>query len=473
MAESISELAKALRSGELTAEALLDRCLERIKQIDPCLNSFVTVDEASARAAAKTSNSRFADGSARSLLEGVPISVKDNILVAGMLATWGSRALADFRPSRDELPVARLRAAGAVIIGKTNVPELTLEGYTKNDLFGVTRNPWDTRLTPGGSSGGAAAGVAAGLVPAAIGTDGGGSIRRPACHTGLVGWKPSVGRIPRIDGFPAILTDFETIGTLTRSVDDAVLLEAAMAGPDTRDRRSLYTDAKPWKGTARILYIPQFGDAPVDEEVAAATARVAEELARDGHAVREEHVFFNLDEVGRIWHVVSRAGVACLMTWNAGSLRTMAGASVRTMAAEGERITGADYIDALERVTALRRRCAELFDQFDLVLTPTAAALPWAAEKPYPDRIAGRSAGPRDHAVFTGWVNIAGLPAISLPVAVSKERLPIGVQIVAAFGADAALLDFALAFSERRRGPALPANVKSPRPAGSLPAGDV
>ncbi|MFY9685446.1 MAG: amidase, partial [Pseudolabrys sp.] len=175
MSESISELARALRSRELTAEELLDRCLARIERIDPRLNSFVTVDETAARKAVKASDARLADGSARSPLEGVPISVKDNILVAGMPATWGSRALADFRPGRDELPVVRLRAAGAIIIGKTNVPELTLEGYTKNDLFGVTRNPWDTRLTPGGSSGGAAAGVAAGLVPAAIGTDGGGS----------------------------------------------------------------------------------------------------------------------------------------------------------------------------------------------------------------------------------------------------------------------------------------------------------
>jgi aspartyl-tRNA(Asn)/glutamyl-tRNA(Gln) amidotransferase subunit A len=268
--------------------------------------------------------------------------------------------------------------------------------------------------------------------------------------------KPSVGRIPRIEGFPAILTDFETIGTLTRSVDDAILLETAMAGPDARDRRSLYTEANPWKGKARILYIPQFGDAPVDAEVAAGTASVAEELARDGHAVREDRVFFDLDEIGRIWHVVSRSGVACLMAWNAGSLRTMAGASVRAMAAEGERITGADYIDALERVAAFRRRCAELFGEFDLVLTPTAAALPWAAEKPYPDRIAGRPAGPRDHAVFTGWVNIAGVPAISLPVALSKSGLPIGVQFAADFGADDSLLRFARAFSKSHSGPGLP-----------------
>jgi aspartyl-tRNA(Asn)/glutamyl-tRNA(Gln) amidotransferase subunit A len=137
------------------------------------------------------------------------------------------------------------------------------------------------------------------------------------------------------------------------------------------------------------------------------------------------------------------------------------------MAAEGERLTGADYIDALERVAAFRRRCAELFERVDLILTPTAAALPWLADKPYPDQIAGRSAGPRDHAVFTGWVNIAGVPAISLPVALSKSGLPIGVQFAASFGADAALLAFARAFSESHPGPTLPATPRASASAGT------
>ena len=177
----------------------------------------------------------------------MPISIKDSIHVAGMPSTWGSRALAAFMPAIDELPVARLRAAGAIMIGKTNVPEFTLEGYTGNELFGVTRNPWNADLTPGGSTGGAAASVAAGFVPAALGTDGGGSIRRPACHTGLVGFKPSIGRWPRIDGFPAILADFETAGALTRTVEDAMLLDEVLKGPDQRDRRSLYAAAAPWR----------------------------------------------------------------------------------------------------------------------------------------------------------------------------------------------------------------------------------
>ena len=457
MDRHIAQLAASLRRRESTAQAVLDERLDRIRRLDPGLNSFVFLDEARARNAARESDARLAAGTPRSDLEGVPLSIKDSILVAGMPATWGSCSLADFIPDKDELPVARLRAAGAVILGKTNVPELTLEGYTKNDLFGVTRNPWDTRLTPGGSSGGAAAGVAAGFVPAAIGTDGGGSIRRPACHTGLVGWKPSIGRFPRIDGFPAILTDFETVGMLTSSVEDAMILDAIMAGPDPRDRRSLYTSAPAGRsGPARILFIPQFGDSPVDPEVAALTAQFAQTLAAQGHTVAREGVFFDLDDAARIWHVVSRSGVAWLADRDGGRIGRSIGAAARAMAEDGRKLTGADYIDALERVAAFRRRCAELFSRFDYVLTPTAAALPWAAETPYPDRIAGRPAGPRDHAVFTGWVNIAGLPAISLPVGLSQSKLPVGVQLVAGFGEDASLLALSRGLAERYPTPACP-----------------
>ena len=284
--ESIAELAAALAARRLTSKALVERSLARIRKRDGRLNCFVALDEAGALEAAEQSDARLARGEARSPLEGVPISIKDSLHVAGLPSTWGSRALADFRPARDELPVARLRAAGAIILGKTNVPEFTLEGYTRNDLFGVTRNPWNPELTPGGSTGGGAASVAAGFVPAALGADGGGSVRRPACHTGLVGFKPSTGRWPRIDGFPAILTDFETAGSLTRSVEDALLFDAVVKGADARDRRSLYASAPSWpERRLRALYVPRFGAAPVDPEVAAAVDALAARLEHDGHEV--------------------------------------------------------------------------------------------------------------------------------------------------------------------------------------------
>jgi aspartyl-tRNA(Asn)/glutamyl-tRNA(Gln) amidotransferase subunit A len=442
MPEEIGAIAAALRSGDLTAESLLERCLERIARLDPALNSFVAIDKEGARRAARDSDARLACGQARSALEGIPLSIKDNLLVRGMPATWGSRALKDFVPERDELPVARLRTAGAVLLGKTNVPELTLEGYTANDLFGVTRNPWDPRLTPGGSSGGAAAGVAAGLVPAAIGTDGGGSIRRPACHTGLVGWKPSIGRIARAWGFPSILTDFEVIGTLTRTVGDARILDAAMKGPDTHDRRSLVNPTRHGgSGKPRILYVPRFGDSPVDSEVLAAASAFAAHLIGLDADIVEGTCFFDLDITNRIWRTVSRTGVDYLMRW-CPMLAQLAGASVRSMAEDGRTISGADYIEAMEAVLMLRTALADLFDVYDFILTPSAAALPWPAEAPYPNMIDGRPAGPRDHAVFTSWVNIAGLPAISIPIATSAAGLPIGAQLAGKFGSDDDLLDF-------------------------------
>ncbi|MCM2293874.1 amidase [Allorhizobium sp. BGMRC 0089] len=442
MPEDIAGLGQALRSGALTAQDLLHRYLERIERRDGSLNSFVAIDYAGAERAARESDERLAHGKARSLLDGIPLSIKDNLFMKGVPATWGSRALKDFVPQHDELPVARLRQAGAVLLGKTNVPELTLEGYTANDLFGVTRNPVDTRLTPGGSSGGAVAGVAAGLVPAAIGTDGGGSIRRPACHTGLVGWKPSTGRIARADGFPAILHDFEVIGTATRTVDDAILLDGVLKGAHPADRRSWFRQAPPRSmEKPRILYIPQFGESPVDPEISRAMDMFAERLARQGADVELGKIPFNLDLANQIWCIVSRSGVAYLMR-HYPDLAALGGASVQAMAQDGRTISGADYTEALEGIAALRADMARLFTHYDLIVTPSAAALPWRAEDAYPDLIDAKPAGPRDHAVFTGWVNIAGLPAISLPVATSRAGCPIGAQLVAGYAEDDILLTF-------------------------------
>ncbi|MGH8675511.1 MAG: amidase, partial [Burkholderiales bacterium] len=201
---SAVELAAAFRSGATSPSAHLQLLQQRIAAINPKLNAIIAFD-ARAEAAARESGERIAAGRARGPLEGVPVVVKDNILVAGLPCVWGSRVFKDYVPEADEMPVARLRAAGAIILGKTNVPELTFEGITWNPVFGATRNPYDLELTPGGSSGGSVGAVAAGLVPLALGTDGGGSIRRPASHTGLVGLKPSIGAVARVNTLPMML----------------------------------------------------------------------------------------------------------------------------------------------------------------------------------------------------------------------------------------------------------------------------
>ena len=443
----VAECAEAFRAGSLDPETLLDVLLARIARLDPALNTMVAIDAEGARSAARESAARWRAGTPLSPIDGVPLTIKDNLLMRGLPATWGSRAYSDFRPAEDEAPVARLRAAGAVLLGKTNVPELTFEGYTSNLLFGTTRNPWDAALTPGGSSGGAAAGVAAGFVPAAIGTDGGGSIRRPASHTGLVGWKPSIGRFPRAGGFPETLHDFEVIGTLTRSVADAALLDAVLSGDTARS---------PPPRTLRILYVPRFGDAPLDPDVATACDAAASALAIAGHDVEIGPVFFDRAAVDEIWRVVGRAGAARVARLTEGRLLAEGGPTIRAMAEEGATLSAADYADALSALAVFRREVSRIFDRHDLVFLPSAAALPWPAGDAYPPLIDGQAVGPRGHAIYTGWVNAAGLPAIALPLGLSAAGLPIGGQFVGAAGCDAELLAIAAILAPRLAVPSWP-----------------
>ena len=333
----------------------------------------------------------------------------------------------------------------------------------------MTRNPWNADLTPGGSSGGAAASVAAGLVPAAIGTDGGGSIRRPACHTGLVGFKPSIGRWPRIDGFPAILTDFETVGTLTRTVDDALLLDAVLQVPIARDRRSLYAAAPPWPDERpRILYVPRFGDAPVDPEVARRSSPFRADARARWARGRGGPVFFDLDDAARIWHVVSRAGVAWLMRREPGAAR----AGRRLRARDGRRRAQARPAPTISTRSSASPPSAaaapNCSPDVDLVLTPTAAALPWPAETPYPDRIDGRRPARATTRSSPAGSTSPASRRSACRSAFRRSGLPIGAQLAAGFGADDSLLAFArddlAATSRPRRFPSMESCHERPLP---------
>ena len=450
----VGALALALRAGALEPVQLLDIFLERIARLDPILNTMVAMNVDAARAQAQASAARLWRSEPLSPLDGIPITIKDNLLERDFPATWGSEGYANHIPEHDELPVERLRAAGAVIIGKTNVPELALQGYTSNHLFGTSRNPWDIRLTPGGSSGGAAAGVAAGLAPAAIGTDGGGSIRRPACHTGLVGFKPSIGRYARANGFPELLSDFEVIGTLAHSVDDSMLLDAILAGPSERDPRSHAPAAQKKRDSSsrplRILYVPRFGDCPLDREVEWATDSTAQWLLDHEYQLEHGPIPFDRAEIDEVWRVIGCSAVAHLVRRQGTSFEAVLGPFVTARAREGDAITAADYVGALERVSSFRTQMAELFNRYDLVFTPSAAALPWPAEESHPTEIDGRPAGPRGHAIYTGWVNVCGHPAINLPLESSRSGLPIGGQFVGAYASDEDLLEFARRFEAAR-----------------------
>ncbi|HEU0200822.1 MAG TPA: amidase [Burkholderiaceae bacterium] len=448
---SATELADAYRRGVTTPSEHTALLLARIERLNPQLNAVVTLDP-SAREQAAASTARLRAGRPRSALDGVPVTIKDNMLVAGLRATWGSRLFADFVPAHDELPVARLRAAGAVILGKTNVPEFTLQGYTDNPLFGPTRNPWDTHLTPGGSSGGAVAAVAAGLGPLAFGTDGGGSIRRPASHAGLVGLKPSRGRVPRADGFPAILLDYEVAGPMARTVSDIVAAMSVLSEPDRRDPGSAFFEGRPFAMPAtsaprRILFAPNFDGAPVDPEIATSIAAAARRLEWLGHRVDEAPNFDLATPVNEVWSAFSQTGLAWLLTQH-GRWRDRTSEALIALADAGRMLPATSYFEALDRVQTMRVQLDALFVDYDVILTPTAAALPWTATETHPPTIAGRPVGPRGPAVFTGFVNAAGLPAISVPCKPSAQGLPIGVQLIARHGEDALLCALAAQFEQ-------------------------
>jgi aspartyl-tRNA(Asn)/glutamyl-tRNA(Gln) amidotransferase subunit A len=442
-----SGLSRAYAAGELSPVEVLSAILDRADRVNPPLNAIVTFDREGARQAAQASEKRWRGGRSLAPLDGVPVTVKDNIPVRGVRTTWGSSLFTDYFPADDELPVARLRAQGAVIFGKTNVPEFTLQGYTDNPLFGPTRNPWDLRLTPGGSSGGAVAAVAAGLGPLAIGTDGGGSIRRPASHVGLVGLKPSPGRVARTHGLPVILHDFEVIGPIARTSADAALLFQAIAGPDPHDRASLAFATLPGQHLEdlpklRVLYVPRFASSPVAPEIAESVAEAARNLEALGHIVEEGEAPFDLAALDQVWSVIGPAGLAWLLASRSGG-QDCIGAPLRAVADHGATLTAMDYVDALTQVARLRAHLTDVFRDFDVIVTPSAAALPWLAEASHPEIIDGQPVGPRGHAVFTAFANAGGVPGINIPCSPSSSGLPIGMQIVGTFGADEMLLAIA------------------------------
>lgn len=440
---------RGFRAGSFSPVDVAQACLARLEAVNPKINAVVARRDEDFLREAAASAERHARGRPLSALDGVPVTVKDSLYTADLPTTWGCPALRDHRTGQDEFSVGRARAAGALIIGKTNVPEFALEGYTANPVHGVTRNPWGPALTPGGSTGGGVAALAAGIAPLAIGQDGGGSIRRPASHTGVVGLKPSLSAVPREHVLPSLLLDFEVIGPLARTVEDARMLFDVMRGPAPVDRSSLAAEqarsqARP-QGPLRILYVERFGSAPLDPQIAASVGRAVDRLQVLGHSVRRGPLPLDLDFYAEAWPQIGQAGLAQLFDRHP-DWALQASGKYLDMAETGRRIPAARLWQILEQVKKLRRASASLFDDLDVIVLPSAAALPWKAEDAFPPRIDGQEVGPRGHAVYTGWVNAAGLPGLALPCDPSREGLPIGMQLVGRYGGDDLLLDLGTAY---------------------------
>ena len=446
---SACELQRRYRDASLTPLTVTQTVLARMDAVNPRLQAVVARRDEAVLAEAAAATKRHAEGAPLSVLDGIPLTVKDSLFTADLPTTCGTAALRDHRPAHDELAACRARAGGALLIGKTNVPEFANDGYTANPLFGVTGNPWNPALTPGGSSGGAVAAVAAGFGPLAIAQDGGGSIRRPASHTGLVGLKPSLSAWPRQHTLPGLLLDFDVIGPVARTVADARLLFDALRGPSAADRSSMaaaWAAAQPTPtGPLRVLYVEHLNGNPLDRQIAESCRRAVQRFGELGHGVEHGALPLDVSFILEAWPQIGQVGLAAMFDehpdWEA-----QASAKYREAAELGRRVPGSRVWQIMERVRRLRAESAALFERVDVIVMPAAAALPWPAAESYPTVIDGQEVGPRGHAVYTGWVNAAVLPGLALPTSPSAEGLPIGLQLIGPYGSDHLLLDLGAAY---------------------------
>ncbi|MBF4762854.1 amidase [Nocardioides islandensis] len=454
------EMVRAIASREITCSELMDLHLERIAERNPQLNAIVSLDEERARDGASEADRTPYDE--RGPLHGLPWAFKDTHDVAGWLTTYGSPLLRDNVPDRDELVVERIRKAGAVPIGKTNVPEFAAGSHTFNTVFGTTLNPVDPTRSAGGSSGGAACALAAGMVPLADGSDMGGSLRNPASFCGVVGLRPSRGRVP---AWPSA-NQWEALGIsgpLARNVGDLALLLSVIAGPDPRvplalgDPGSAF--APPIAGSLkglRVAVSPDLGGLiEVDAEVAAAVEAAGRTMAAAGSHVEADQPDLTLAEdtfrTLRAW--VFQAGFKDLLADHPDEFKPSLADNIRA----GEGLTGADVARAYEQLTAVGETARLFFERYDVLLLPTSQVPPFPADQEYPADINGRPM-----TTYLDWmrsaylITVTGCPAISMPGATTRDGLPIGVQLVTAHGTDRRLLEVAAAYEsldfETRRG---------------------
>ena len=425
-------LAAGYRAGAFDPVDATEAVHGRIDAVNARITAVIAEDRDAALQAARASAGRWRTGRPLGPLDGVPITVKDNLFIAGLPATWGSPLHAEDRAEEDEPALERLRASGAVILGKTNIPEFTLQGYTDNTLHGPSRNPHAPDLTPGGSTGGGAAAVASGIGPIAIGTDGGGSTRRPAAHCDLWGFKPSLGHASRRGGFPQILSDFEVIGAMARSPADLRVTIAALG-----DRP--FAEADAFDTPLRVGLFTEVGHHPVEPAIATAVSDFAERLRDDMADVERIAAPDDPDLLNTAFGRIAQAGLAWHLR-NAGNGARPVMPGLAEMAEAGSAMAATDLYDAIATCHRFRWSMVPMFDRYDVLLCPTVAALAWPAREIFPASIAGREANARGHALFTTWVNIAGLPAVSVPLLRTPAAGGIAAQLIAGPGRDAALL---------------------------------
>ena len=463
-----TELAARIRRRDISPVEVVDAYLARIAHRNPVINAYTLVLADEARAAARVAERAVAVGGPLGPLHGVPVAIKDLDDVAGVPTSMGSRAVLNRVPKKSAIVVERLIAAGAVILGKTNTPEFGHKGITDNLRFGPTHTPWAIGHNAGGSSGGSAAAVADGLAALAQGTDGGGSVRIPASFSGVVGFKASFGRVPSVTRPDAFLWGHPLvhIGPLARTVADAALMASVMAGPHARDPLSLPDDGVDYRasvgrpaGALKVAYSPRLGNFPVDPRVAAVIKGAAATLAGQGMNVDEVELALkpHHGELAALW------------------VRTIAihyGAIAEHLKAEGLDLLGEhadelspDFRAMLEsagRVSAVEHALDDIlrtqvfdaledvFERYDVIISPTLAVPPVRnasdGNTRGPSQINGEAVDPLIGWCMTYPINFTGHPAISVPAGLTRDGLPIGLQIIGRRHADETVLAMAAAF---------------------------
>ena len=447
-----AQLGKLYAKGKASPVEAIKAVLARSEKINPILNAFCRVDGEAALAQARASERRWKKGKPLSAIDGVAVSIKELVRVKGWPASMGSK-LTDKTPSDADAPaVARLREAGAIVFAQSTSSEFGHKGVTDTPLHGVTRNPWNPAMTPGGSSGGAGAAVAAGLGPRAIGTDGGGSVRIPSSFNGLVGLKATYGRVPNWP--PTLNGDFSNTGPMCRTAQDCALMMNAIARPDPRDPTQLPADdtdyvkalkRKPKK--PRIAFLLRMSEHPLDIEVAAMVTKAARRVEKLGCKV---------EEVDAPPFPHGEAGKSFVTQWLTNSARLLDiypearhGEFDPNLLAGAKAALGRYGVQDVVAAFAIRREVAVawnlFFEKYDFLLTPTVAVQPFAVLQNWPDGLDGKPN--MMWSPYTATFNLTRHPAASVPCGLSSAGLPVGLQIVAGHFKDAAVLALAGAYA--------------------------
>ena len=451
----LTEVAELLLRRELSPVELMEATLDRIEAVNPAVVAFVAMRPRDALlAAARAAEARITRGEGRPL-EGIPLGVKDLEDAEGLATTYGSVPFKDHVPDRDSVQVERLRAAGAIVVGKTNAPEFGHTALTKNLLFGVSRNPWNLERTPGGSSGGSSAAIAGSMIPLVTASDGGGSIRIPATFTGCFGHKPSYGRIPHAPEDLWPMDDTAVVGPLTRTVADAALHLDMTVGAHALDPNSLPHPGLSYRQVLshlpaglRIGVSPDLGYAVVQSDVAEIVGEAAQVFEQLGHHL--ELVKDGPPEPGRDWGLIGVFQLLGRFDALLPEREQEFGRSFIQSVKLGVQMTPSRFADFRRRREELNRWCAQLFEDYDLLLTPTVPYDPPAAKGPLLAEVEGRPQPQANVGSFTMPFNLSWHPAATVRAGFSKAGLPVGMQIVGPRHRDDLVLQAAWAFEQAR-----------------------